>query len=500
MLPFLHFLIPLASFLFFLHKWLRRKNLPPSPSKIPVIGNLHQLGLSPHRSLQSLSKRYGPLMLLHLGRLPVLVVSSADAAREIMKSQDSVFSNRPKLRVPGRIFYGSKDVAFAQYGEYWRQMRSICVNQLLSPKRVQSFRRVRDEETSLLVAKMLRRVGSVVNLSEEMVALSNDVVCRVALGRKYSIGEEGKEFKRMLREAGELLGTFCVGDYIPWLGWVDWVSGLDDRLERVAKEIDDFFGSVVEEHRLEKKGDEEGSDFVDILLGVQGENKVGSMVDNDAIKAIIFDMFAAGTDTSSTALEWTMAELIKNPSTMKQLQKEVREVGGSKEEIEEEDLEKMPYLKAVIKESLRLHSPVPLLVPRESTRDTKVMGYDVVAGTQVIINAWSIARDPLLWENPLHFQPERFLSSNIDFKGVHFEFTPFGAGRRGCPGASFSTAVNELALAKMVHKFDFDLPDGAEKVELDMTEDAGITIHLKFPLLVVATPYACSTSVVKEVE
>ncbi|KAL8038176.1 hypothetical protein ABFX02_11G087400 [Erythranthe guttata] len=501
MASFSHFLIPifpLALFLIFLYKWQScnnhhaKKRLPPSPKKLPVIGNLHQVGPSPHRSLQSLSTKHGPLMLLRFGRVPVLVVSSADAAREIMKNQDTIFSNRPKLTIPNKIFYGSKDVVFAPYGDYWRKMRGICVNQLMSPKRVQSFRSVREQETCLMVENIgrLSDSNSVVNLSDTLALLANDVLCRVALGRKYSNSDKGKEFKNMLTEEVEMLGTFCVGDYIPWLAWIDRVSGLNGRVEKLAKWFDRFLESVLEEHRCIDVGGT-SKDFVDILLEIQQENEKdgSSTIGDDAIKAILLNMFADGTDTTYSVMEWTMAELLKHPNTMAKLQKEVREAAGNKEEITEDDLEKLHYLKAVFKESLRLHVPVPLLVTRESTQDAKVMGYDVTAGTQVIVNAWSIGRDPLLWKNPEDFNPERFLDNNIDFRGMHFELIPFGAGRRGCPGIAYATVLNELAIAKLVHKFNFDLPDQAKKNDLDVSESAGITAHLKFPLHVVATHY-----------
>ncbi|KAL0441095.1 UNVERIFIED_CONTAM: cytochrome [Sesamum radiatum] len=505
-------IVPLVSFLLFiifLHKRRStaapqpRKRLPPSPRKLPIIGNLHQLGVYPHRSLQALSRRYGQLMLLHLGQVPVLVVSSADAACEIMKNQDLIFSNRPKLSIPDRLTYGSRDEAFVPYGEYWRKARSICVLQLLSNKRVQSFHRVREEETSAMIAR-IRQLGSSsspVDLSDVLVTTTNDVFCRVALGRKYGDEDgEGRKFKKFLGEFVELLGMSSVGDYIPWLAWTSQVDGSDAKVERVAKLFDEFLEGVLQEHRDRKKGekicDEDfwgdgGLDFVDILLEFQRENKGSSPVEVDTIKAIILDMFAAGTDTTVSTLEWSIAELIRNPRTMKTLQNEVREVAGMKEEISEDDLEKMHYLKAVIKESLRLHSPVPLLVPRESTQDTKVMGYDISAGTRVIVNAWAIARDPSLWENPEEFHPERFLDTSVDFRGHHFELIPFGAGRRGCPGVAFAVAVNELALAKLVHKFDFALPDGGREEDLDMSESYGITAHRKHPLLVAATPHTC---------
>ncbi|KAH6754886.1 hypothetical protein C2S53_019594 [Perilla frutescens var. hirtella] len=488
-------LVALFSFITLAVFLLRRRSappkmLPPSPRKLPIIGNLHQLGTYPHRSLQSLSKRYGQLMLLHFGNTPVLVASSAAAAREIMKNQDLIFSNRPKLSIPDRLFYGSRDVAFSRYGDYWRQKRSICVLQLLSNKRVQSFRHVREEETSLMVEKieLLGRSSTVVNLSNELVAMTNNVICRVALGRKYG-GEENR-FKKTLLELEELLGTSPVGDYIPWLAWIDRVNGFDAKVERVAKLFDEFLEDVLRDHKDREKLDDDAElDFVDILLQFRRENKNTFPVEDEAIKALVMDMFVAGTDTTHSALEWTMAELIRNPRSMKTLQNEVREVAGRKGEIDEEDLEKMRYLKAVIKESLRLHSPLPLLVPRESTQDTKVLGYDVVSGTRVVINAWMISRDPSIWENPEEFCPERFLDTSIDLKGLHFEFVPFGAGRRGCPGIAFAVAINELSIAKLVHKFNFALPNEGREQDLDMSEANGIAVQKKLPLLVVIQKY-----------
>ncbi|KAI3763170.1 hypothetical protein L1987_53621 [Smallanthus sonchifolius] len=149
----------------------------------------------------------------------------------------------------------------------------------------------------------------------------------------------------------------------------------------------------------------------------------------------------------------------------------------------------MAYLHAVLKETLRLHTPLPLLISRESTQYVKLMGYDISAGTQVIINAWAIGRDLSRWEEPENFRPERFLNNYIDYKGLNFEFIPFGAGRRGCPGIQFAIVVNELALANLVYKYDLELPEEVNAVELDMSEITGLTLHRKSPLLVVATPH-----------
>ncbi|KAM3751835.1 hypothetical protein ACB098_04G141100 [Castanea mollissima] len=418
-----------------------KKNSPPSPSKLPIIGNLHQLGLQPHRSLQTLARRHGLLMLLHFRSVPVLVVSSADAAEEIMKTQDLKFVNWPKPSMFGKLMYNYKDVAMAPYGEYQRQMKSTLVLHLLSNKRVQSFHYVREEETSLMIEKFKQCYdsSSSVNLSEVFAKLTNDVICRVALGKKYGEGEGGREFKELLEELDELLGAISVGDYIPWLSW---------------------------------------------------ENVIGFPIDGVGIKGVILDAFVAGTDTTYTVLDWAMTELLRHPVMMKDVQNEVREIIGNKKDITEYDLDKMHYLMAILNETLRFHPSVPLLIPRKSIQDAKIHGYDIAADTQIIINAWAIGRDPMLWDKPEEFQPERFSTSPIDFKGHDFQLIPFGAGRRGCPGISFSIMTIELALANLVHNFDWTLPGQARGEDLDMTESTGLTIHKKFPLMAIATPYS----------
>nr|AHF22087.1 CYP71AU39 [Maesa lanceolata] len=494
----LYYLLPLFFFLFFLLKRIyvfpTNKNHPPSPPKLPIIGNLHQIGLFPHRSLHLLAQTYGPLMLLRLGRKPTLVVSSSEAAREIMKTHDLIFSNRPKSTIASKLLYNGSDVAFTPYGEYWRQIKSICVHQLLSNKMVQSFRDIREEETGLVIEKIKKLCFdplSVINLSDMFALLTNNIVCKVALGRKYSSEEEeDRNFKELLGEFEELLGIFDVGDYIPWFRWVNKIRGLYGRADNVAKEFDEFLESVLEEHEgREKSGDQkEGTlDFVDVLLEMQKKTTPGFSIQRENIKAIILDMFVGGTDTTYAVLEWTMTELLRHPDTLKELQKEVRGIGKGKQAITEVDLEEMHYLKAVIKESMRLHPPSPLLIPRESTRDVKLMGYDIAAGTQVFTNAWSIGRDPSMWDEAEEFRPERFLNNSVDFRGHDYQLIPFGAGRRGCPGLQFAVSVDELALANLVNNFDFALADGARGEDLDMSEISGLTVHKRVPLLVVAS-------------
>lgn len=197
-------------------------------------------------------------------------------------------------------------------------------------------------------------------------------------------------------------------------------------------------------------------------------------------------MFAAGTDTTFITLDWGMTELVTHPRILQKVQSEVRNIVGAKKYVSESDLPHLHYMKAVIKEIYRLHPPAPVLLPRESMEQIEINGFTISEKTRVFINAWAVGRDPASWKNPEKFEPERFLNSDIDFKGQDFELIPFGAGRRSCPAITFGSATVELGLAQLLHCFDWELPHGIRAADLDMTEVFGITMHRKSPLMVAA--------------
>ncbi|KAL1810375.1 hypothetical protein ACET3Z_027365 [Daucus carota] len=493
---FVLWLIPLALTIFLIKHLsansVSHQNSPPSPTKLPIIGHLHKLGLYPHRSLQKLAQRHGPLMLLRLGSVPTLIVSSAEAAQEVMKTHDLAFADRPRSKLSEKLLYNYKDVSSAPYGEYWRQMKSICVIQLLSNKRVYDTRRVRENETALLVKKIAESSPSVVDLSDLLMAYTNDIVSMSAFGQKFSEGESGRQLRRLMKEFVSVLGGFDIGTYIPRLAWFSSLLGIYNKADAVAKEFDEFLERIVDEHVTKRERAEGAEDFVDVLLEIYEDKSItGYSIDRESIKAIVLDVLAAGTDTTYTVLEWAMTELLRHPQVMAKLQNELRSTGRKRSDIiVPDEYEKIPYLEAVIKETLRVHPPVPLLVPREARNDVNIMGYDIVAKTMVIVNAWAIGRDPTLWDEPDEFRPERFLNSSVDIRGHDFQLIPFGAGRRSCPGISFAMVTNEIALANLLHKFNWELPNGMKRGDLDMTETTGSTIHKKEPLLAIATPYS----------
>ncbi|KAL5550472.1 hypothetical protein UlMin_000648 [Ulmus minor] len=478
-------------FLKFIFKKPRKTslNLPPSPPKLPIIGNLHQLGTNPHISLRNLAQKYGKILYLKLGEIPTVIVSSPRLAEKLFKSHDIALSNRPQIISAKYLFYNCTDIGFSPYGAYWRYIRKICIIELLSTKRVQSFSFVREEEVARLVSRVSESCPGTVSLSKLLGSYANNVVCRVAFGMDFTVGGDYDKqgFQKLLQEYQELLGGLSIEDFFPSKDFIHILTGMKSRLVNTFTRFDKLFDEIIAEHQNPKRErDEKKVDLVDVLLDIQ-KNDSGEMpltVNN--VKAIILDMFAAGTDTIFITLDWVMTELVMNPKAMEEAQAEVRSVVGKKRIVLESDIPHMNYLKAVIKETYRLHPPAPLLLPRESSEELTVDGYNIPAKTRIFVNAWAIGRDPEIWEDPETFKPERFIGSNIDFKGTNFELIPFGAGRRICPGMDFGTASFELALAQLLHSFDWELPPGKD---LDMAEVFGITMHRKEGLVVLVKPH-----------
>ncbi|XP_073125137.1 strychnine-11-hydroxylase-like [Henckelia pumila] len=485
---FILFICFLASNLFWLLLMKEKKTLPHGPKPLPIIGNLHQLGKLPHRSLKELSKIYGDLMFLRLGSVPTLVVSSADMAREIFKEHDLAFSGRPSLYAAKKLTYNLSTVAFAPYGEYWREMRKIAVLELLTVKRIQSFVQIREEEVGRMIENINAMMMKVVNVSQLSFSLLNNVVCRVAFGSRSPDDHHG--FQEILLEVELFEAGFNVADYFPWLAWLNKFNGVDRKLEKIFRDLDWFVDKAIEEHRDPKRvKSTDHEDIIDVLLRIQKEPKKAIAMDDKHIKGVLVGIFSAGIDTSSATIEWTMTELVRNPKVKERAEQEVRKMFKGKARIEENDLQNLIYLKLVIKESFRLHPPAPLLVPRETIEKCTIANkYEIPAKTRVMFNASAIGTDPRYWKNPEQFCPERFLDSDIDFRGQHFELLPFGSGRRGCPGINFALSLVELALANLLYFFNWDLPQDMSAQDLDMEESLGVTMHKKIPLCLIASP------------
>ncbi|TXG52107.1 hypothetical protein EZV62_021276 [Acer yangbiense] len=492
-------LLSLPIFIFFIFQIHKRSTtktsvrLPPGPKGLPLIGNLHQLDNSKlHQYLWKLSKEYGPLMSLRLGNMPTLVVSSAKMAKEVMKTHDLHFCSRPSLLGQQKLSYNGLDLAFAPYNDYWREMRKICVVHLFNSIRVQQYRPVREDEVSRMMEKISKSVVACkpVNLSELMISLTSTIICRVAFGKRYEDeGIERSRFQALLSETQAMFTSFFFSDHFPFMGWIDRFTGLISRLEKNFKNFDTFYQELIDEHLDANRPKTEHEDILDVLLQLRKERLFKIDLTMDHIKGVLMNVFVGGTDTGSASVIWVMTYLMKNPKAMKKAQEEVRNLIGNKGFVDEDNVQKLSYLKAVVKETMRLQPTVPLLVQRETTEKCILEGYEIPTKTVVYVNAWAIGRDPEAWENPEDFDPDRFIGNSIDLKGQNFELIPFGAGRRICPGIYMGISTVELALANLLYKFDWQMPDGMKKDDLDFDALPGIAMHKKNPLQLTAKNY-----------
>ncbi|KAJ0969464.1 hypothetical protein J5N97_022341 [Dioscorea zingiberensis] len=456
---------------------------------------MHHLltGQPPHRVLQDLSRRYGPLMHLKLGELNVIVVSSPEMTKAITMTHDINFASRPDSTAGRILTYDNTNIAFAPYGGYWRQMRRICVIELLSAQRVKAFDPIRAEELDHLMMRISASNGSAINITRELLRFTNAMTSKAAFGIEC---KQGTRFISTAKRLLELVSAFNVADFFPSLSFMERLTGLRSRMLIVRAEIDEILDELIDSHEMksdvnrcsEEEMEKEG--ILDALLRVKTRGDMELPLTMENVKSVILDLFLAGTDTSATTLTWAMVEIMRNPMVMQKAQEEIRHALKNKTIIEEEDLKDLHYLKLVIKETLRLHVPVTMLLPREAKEACKIGEYEVPAGTRVMINAWAMARDPKYWENPESFSPERFENNTMDFKGTNYAFIPFGAGRRMCPGISFGVANMEIALAQLLYYFNWKLPDGIKAEELDMNENVGVTASRKEDLYLIATPYA----------
>uniref|UniRef100_A0ACD5YBL8 Uncharacterized protein n=1 Tax=Avena sativa TaxID=4498 RepID=A0ACD5YBL8_AVESA len=464
---------------------------PPGPWSLPIIGNLHQLGRLPHRSLWALAQKHGPVMLLRLGMVPVVVLTSPEAARVALKTHDAECSSRPLLAGPRLLSYGFKDVVFAPWSDYVREMRKLFVIELLSARRVQTAYHARDTQIDKLVAK-LSAAARPVRLEEHVFDTMDRIVGLFVFGESYA-GEQFKgEFVPLLNETMDMLSSFSAEDFFPNAAGrlIDRLTGIKARREAVFHKLDRFYEHIIQQNDMRKAtAAGGGSDLVQELVDLM---KTSPTFTRDNVKSILMNTFIGSIDTTSLTIIWAMSELIRNPRVLRKAQQEIRSAaaagGGRGGRVYQPDMPKMRYLRMVVSETLRLHPPATLLVPRETMRPFQVDGYDIPAKTRVMVNAWAISRDPGVWkQDPEEFNPERFKDADVDFNGSHFEFIPFGAGRRICPGLAMGVANVEYILANLLYCFDWELPKGHEVVSVE--EVGAFTFRKKTPLVLLPKRY-----------
>ncbi|CAN1795804.1 2-methylbutanal oxime monooxygenase [Linum perenne] len=457
------FLFPILLMYIFLGKKNNNPSnlkLPPGPTPLPIIGNLHQIGALPYRSFHNLSQKYGPVMFVKIGRVATVVISSGDASRQAMKDHDLDTCSRPSSVGPSRLSYNFLDVAFSPYSDYWREMRKLFIFELLSMKRVHMFWYAREEQINNLVeildgASDRRETA---NLTKLVFGVIDGIMGTVAYGRYYGQKEFKDGFVKVICETMNMLSGFHAEDFFPTVGkFIDTLTGALAKRERTFQNLDAYFEKVLDQHLDPKREKTEHEDIVDVLIGLMKDQTASFQITRDHLKAILMNIFVGGIDTSAVTTIWAMSELIKNPRVMKKAQSEIREiVGPNQKRVEGRDLDKF-----------------------------KIGGYDILPGTQVLVNTYSLGRDPKCWVDPETFYPERFEGSDVDYRGSHFELVPFGAGRRICPGLAMGTTAVKYTLSNLLYHYDFELPGGMKLEDFPLEAVGGITVHNKHDLIVI---------------
>lgn len=345
------------------------------------------------------------------------------------------------------------------------------------------------DEVSILVRSIFEesKLDVKVSVLPRVKFSTNNIISRMAFGKRFSelVSSNRKasaDLGDVLQEMAYLLGVFNIGDFITFLQWLD-LQGLVGRMKTVGTKLNSVCQEIIDFRREARRANPSPpKDVLDVLLSVNEDSQRGiSLSDND-IKGVVVDLFEAGIDTTSITVEWALAEVLNNPAIMKRVQNELSDIVGNERLVGESDVPQLSYLRAVVKETMRLH-PAIAMTPRECTQATRIRGYDISTKTSVFLNIWAIGRDAGSWEKPLEFRPERFLDSKVDVRGQHFQLLPFGSGRRGCPGITLGLMDVHLILANLLHAFNWLPPDN-----MNMEEKPGLVVAKAEPLLATTTP------------
>ncbi|KGN49696.2 geraniol 8-hydroxylase-like [Cucumis sativus] len=463
-------------------------NLPPGPKPLPLIGNLLALGDKPHQSLANLAKSYGPIMTLKLGQITTVVISSSAMAKQVLQTHDQFLSSRT---VPDSMTTHNHDLfglPWMPVSPLWRNLRRICNTQLFAARILDANENLRRGQVAELVTEISRcalKGDEAVDFGKVAFVTSMNLLWNTIFSEDFvdPNSKIGREFKVAVRGAMEEAAKPNFGDYFPLLKRFD-VQGIKKKQSVHFDRIFDVLEQMIDE-RIDEQKKSWGSnkikhDFLHYLLNPGDENsdiKLGRI----EFEHLLAVLFIAGTDTVSSVFQWAMAELLRNPQKLSKAQQEIRSVIGKGNPIKESDISRLPYLQAVIKETLRYHSP-PFLLPRKALQDVEISSFTIPKDAQVLVNLWAMSRDSNVWKNPEIFEPERFLEMDIDIKGRDFELVPFGGGRRICPGLPLAMRMLPLMLGSLLHFFDWKLEDGCRPDDLNMDEKYGITLAMASPL------------------
>ncbi|KAK7340140.1 hypothetical protein VNO77_20834 [Canavalia gladiata] len=461
--------------------------LPPGPHPFPIIGNILELGKNPHKALTKLSKIYGPVMTLKLGSITTIVISSPKIAKQVLHENGEAFCDRTIPSSVCVLEHHRYSIVWQPRSPRWRNLRRLCATKVFSTRVLESTQFLRQQKVQQLLdyVKESCKKGEVVDIGEAVftTVLSSISNTFFSVDLSHSTSEKCQDFKDIVWGVMEEAGRPNVADFFPILQPFD-PQRVHARMTTYFKKLCQIIDGIIEERMKSRVSKTDSKDVLDSLLQVIEETS--SQLSRQEMLHLFADLFVAGIDTTSVTVEWVMAELLHNPDKLAKVRKELSQVIGKDGTLEESHILKFPFLRAVVKETFRLHPPIPLLVPRKCDEMVNISGFKVPKNSQIFVNVWAMGRDPTIWENPKMFMPERFLESEIDFKGHDFELIPFGAGKRICPGLPLAHRTVHLMVASLLHNFEWKLADGLIPQHMNMKEKFMLTIKRVQPLRVQA--------------
>ncbi|KAG0619423.1 hypothetical protein M758_4G138700 [Ceratodon purpureus] len=477
-----------------------KMDLPPGPMALPIVGNWLQVGNSlKHRKLAEMSKTYGDVFMLKMGKKNLVIVSSPEAAKDVLHTQGVEFASRTRNAVFD-IFAGKgQDMVFSNYGDHWRRMRRIMAVPFFTNKVVQHAHFAWEDEVDLVVKDLEARPESSTTgivIRQRLQLMMYNIIYRMMFNSRFE-NEQDPLYLNLKALNGERCrlpaqnSKYNYADFIPILqpflkGFLKICQEVrDKRLALFKERFVDERRKLVNEAGVTNIGDKCAIDY---MLEAQ---KRGEITEGNVLY-LIENINVAAIESTLMAIEWGIAELVNHPEVQKRIRNELDEVLGEGNLVSESDTHnnKLPFLTAVVKETLRLHMPIPLLVPHMNVKQAKLAGYDIPAESKILVNAWWIGNNPDLWDQPEKFMPERFLAAEFtEAKSIDFRFLPFGAGRRSCPGSVMAMPLMAIVLGRIVQKFDLLPSPGLTKV--DVTEQGGqFSLHIATHSTVITRPRA----------
>lgn len=479
---------------------IRNRRLPPSPPTIPILGNILWLLKSSKNFadlepiLRSMRSKYGNIVTIHIGSSPAIFITSHEAAHRALVKNGTVFAGRPLALQTTQVFFSNQHtVSTSPYGPIWRLLRQNFMH-VIQPSRLNTYSHCRKWALNLFKKHLLADIESgnkAIPINDHFNFTMYVLLSHICFGEKFD-EDTVKNIQKVQHSLVHNFIRFNVLNFLPMLSKIVfrrlWKEILEIRQNQVSVLLPII--KARQEKMKSKDGDHEGEDqrlfeaYVDTLFDMRLPDS-GSKLTDEELVSLCSEFMLGGTDTTATTWLWAMANLVKYQNVQEKLFDEIKEVVKPGEDIEEEHLKRMPYLKAVVLETFRRHPPGHFILPRTVTQDTIMDGYDIPKNAMVNFLVAEMGWDPNVWEDPMEFKPERFLrhdegDTKFDIKGfIEIKMMPFGAGRRVCPAISMALLHLEYFVANLVRDFKWTLEHGCE---VDMSEKQTFTIVMKNPL------------------